>query len=268
VLLSDEKVREFLSSQVVPVWESVRPVPKVTIDFGDGSVLKRTLKGNTVMFLCDVQGRVVDAFPGVYTPKDFLAEVAPAVVRARSADRQGDAPWHRSMLKERIKVEGRSTMAKAFIETPLLNALGLRADASPRRGASLDIEVPDNRGLSDAYRELVERIEDLSARPLHANTLRRELAKSGVPKGMTEEQLELRILELDSNQSVALFRPAVHLLLASETAHPKPQDLSRRIFKEILHVDLSDPYLGLADSSLPGTGTPPARAPAHGGKGR
>src|SRR5437763_15826444 len=52
----------------------VRPVPQVTIDFGDGRKLKRTLGGNTVIEICLPDGRVVDAFPGLYTPEDFLSE--------------------------------------------------------------------------------------------------------------------------------------------------------------------------------------------------
>jgi hypothetical protein len=78
VLLSDEKVKKLLTEEVVPVWESVRAAPKITIDFGGGKKLERTLKGNTVIYLCTPDGKVIDAFPGVYTPEDFLTQIKPA----------------------------------------------------------------------------------------------------------------------------------------------------------------------------------------------
>src|SRR5262245_58426354 len=59
-------------------WQSVRPVPRVTIDFGDGRTLERTLHGNVATFFCTAEGRVFDVAPGVGTPEDFLARLAQA----------------------------------------------------------------------------------------------------------------------------------------------------------------------------------------------
>jgi hypothetical protein len=47
-------------------WQSVRPVPKVTIDFGDGRKLERTLTGNSIHYVLDAEGRPIDALPGLY----------------------------------------------------------------------------------------------------------------------------------------------------------------------------------------------------------
>ena len=53
-------------------WQSVRPVPTVTIDFGDGRKLERTLTGNSIHYILDSQGRPIDALPGLYGPQAFL----------------------------------------------------------------------------------------------------------------------------------------------------------------------------------------------------
>src|SRR5688572_7567902 len=42
-LYSNEQVSDYLRDNFVLHWQSVRPVPRVTIDFGDGRVLERTL---------------------------------------------------------------------------------------------------------------------------------------------------------------------------------------------------------------------------------
>ena len=52
--------------------QSVRPVPKVTIDFGDGRKLERTLTGNSAHYVLDANGRPLDVLPGLYGPQEFL----------------------------------------------------------------------------------------------------------------------------------------------------------------------------------------------------
>ena len=46
MLLSDPDVIRFVNENFVACWQMVRPVPQVTIDFGDGRRLRRTLGGN------------------------------------------------------------------------------------------------------------------------------------------------------------------------------------------------------------------------------
>ena len=56
--------------------KSVRPVPKVTIDFGGGRKLERTLTGNSIHYVLDADGRPVEAIPGLYGPQAFLVQLA------------------------------------------------------------------------------------------------------------------------------------------------------------------------------------------------
>ena len=55
-------VRE-LRDRFVLHWASERPVPRLSIDFGDGRRLEGTITGNSVHYVLDSRGRVVDA-PG------------------------------------------------------------------------------------------------------------------------------------------------------------------------------------------------------------
>lgn len=70
-LYSNAEVSKYLRENFVLHWKSVRPVPTVTIDFGDGRKLVRTVTGNSIHYLLDSDGRVVDALPGLYGPKSF-----------------------------------------------------------------------------------------------------------------------------------------------------------------------------------------------------
>jgi hypothetical protein len=81
-LYANKEVSAALRDQFILHWQSVRPVPKVTIDFGDGRKLERTLTGNSIHYVLDSDGEVIDALPGLYGPKAFLRnlEQARAVV--------------------------------------------------------------------------------------------------------------------------------------------------------------------------------------------
>ncbi|HEU4870304.1 MAG TPA: hypothetical protein VFT08_05590 [Pyrinomonadaceae bacterium] len=78
VLYPNAEVSATLRDRFVLHWQSVRPVPTVTIDFGDGRKLERTLTGNSIHYILDSQARTIDALPGLYGPKAFLRGLANA----------------------------------------------------------------------------------------------------------------------------------------------------------------------------------------------
>jgi len=84
-LYSNADISKALSERFILHWKSVRPVPKVTIDFGDGRKLERTLTGNSIHYVLDSDGRVIDALPGLYGPTAFLRELERAEKAAKEA---------------------------------------------------------------------------------------------------------------------------------------------------------------------------------------
>src|SRR6266536_5776127 len=66
ILYSNAQMSIMLRDRFILHWQSVRPVPKVTIDFGDGRKLERTLTGNSIHYILDAEGRPIDALPGLY----------------------------------------------------------------------------------------------------------------------------------------------------------------------------------------------------------
>ena len=71
--------------------KSVRPVPIVTIDFGNGHTITRTLHGNIATYLCNANGTVFDILPGIYEPTEYLKQLNQFTLlnhtRASSSDR-------------------------------------------------------------------------------------------------------------------------------------------------------------------------------------
>jgi hypothetical protein len=77
-LYPNAEVSGYLRQHFVLHWQSVRPVPKITIDFGDGRKIQRTITGNSIHYILDSEGEPVDALPGLYGPKAFLRGLAEA----------------------------------------------------------------------------------------------------------------------------------------------------------------------------------------------
>lgn len=76
ILYSNGEVSKMLRERFILHWQSVRPAPRVTIDFGDGRKLERTLTGNSIHYILDSNGRPIDALPGLYGPAAFLRSLS------------------------------------------------------------------------------------------------------------------------------------------------------------------------------------------------
>lgn len=76
ILYSNAQVSTMLREKFILYWQSERPAPRVTIDFGDGRKLERTLTGNSIHYILDSNGRVIDALPGLYGPAAFMRSLA------------------------------------------------------------------------------------------------------------------------------------------------------------------------------------------------
>ncbi len=83
VLYANRNVSEHLREHYVLHWHSVRPVPRLTVDFGDGRTLCTTITGNSAHYVLDARGRVIDAIPGLHGPAAFLNEIVKAETVAR-----------------------------------------------------------------------------------------------------------------------------------------------------------------------------------------
>lgn len=218
MLLSNARVRSYLQENYVLAWESVRAAPKVTIDFGNGHKMVRTIKGSTVFALCNSKGEVLDAFPGVYTPADFLALLEQSKGLEKMTP-EGVRQWHQARVPALAQSSIPAVVGKGLVESPLVGALGL-GDHPTAPGAS-------------AFSRYASRVVDVSARP-----------PASRPSG--------DVVALDSRIYREKVRPAVHIYMAGRGSLPTPRQTLKPFFQDLLKVPLDDPYLGLKEN-LPGT---------------
>lgn len=93
VLYAEPRIHQVMRQDFVLHWESVRPVPIVTLDFGDGRRVTKTITGNSAHLVLDSHGRLVDALPGLFDANTFLTLLARARTFAR-ADRRALPQLH------------------------------------------------------------------------------------------------------------------------------------------------------------------------------
>jgi hypothetical protein len=160
-LYSNKDVSDFMRTNFVLHWQSVRPVPKVTIDFGDGRKLERTLTGNSAHHVLASDGTPLDVLPGLYSPLAFRqwlwtgAHFASKYEKAPLADRgmllQAFHAYQRDELLKRwdmdiqrlgsVKADYVSTRINGAIESARLAGEAAPAAIPPKAVAAAKVAV-------------------------------------------------------------------------------------------------------------------------------
>jgi hypothetical protein len=147
-LYPDPRINRVLRDEFVLHWQSVRPVPKVTIDFGAGRRVERTLTGNSAHLVLDWRGRPVDVLPGMFDRDTFrfLLDQARGFAEAdrrELANRHtaARAPRLPEILPSRAVAASRIAMTKHIVEAPLLRAVKADVDGDTRQNLELHDRV-------------------------------------------------------------------------------------------------------------------------------
>ena len=163
-LYANTAVSKLLRDHFVLYWSSERPVPKVTIDYGDGRTIHGTTTGNSAHYVLDETGAVLDVLPGLYAPAAFTAELTRSLALAKQVAALGAAtarraalsryhqaavtridqtwkaiagapylPGRRTLMTQAdvdsvLALAQRATYAKAYIEVPQLRAITAGTD--------------------------------------------------------------------------------------------------------------------------------------------
>ena len=274
VLYSNAEVSAVLRERFVLHWQSVRPVPTVTIDFGDGRKLERTLTGNSIHYILDSQGRPVDALPGLYGPQAFLRGLTNAETFFKSLAGKNDqqrnlmltlhyseqhnklsAAWYVDTVKTGGKkpegfrlVPGSNgealsiaplAITKAFTETSILRAM---TRATEELGKITD-EAAWRRiaqlHTSDAV--LDERSISLIKRQNPALT-DQEFA------GLLQKFQEL--LALDTVRNEYLLHSKLYTWLVRGPLRDDVEKLNEQVYAKLFLTPGSDPWLGLFSTDV------------------
>ncbi len=252
MLFSNDAIARMLQESFEPVWESVRPVPVLTLDFGNGRVLTRTLHGNIASYVCTAEGTVLDVLPGIYDAASFSRQIDQLRLLHtywKSKDpAAGDTAlrdYHLTQAAALAKnmtpghfVAGRD-VSKVRIERP---AKDLMVRFVPPRPGAARAPTPTvaRTAVKPDRRDVGKGVSELPAKKFVAGS-----ADDGGAARPGHDADVARWTELlqDTQINEQERRLQIHQRLAGATATPRA--LTKWLYAEVLHADLDDPYLGL-----------------------
>jgi hypothetical protein len=283
VLYSNPQISSVLRERFILHWKSVRPVPRVIIDYGDGRKLERTLTGNSIHYILDAEGRPIDALPGLYGPRAFLQELerAEAVARQTAAQNEGQraatlSRYHQSRIDAivqawradvhktggKIPAEIAGDDEQAEGETPTARAASRRAMSKAVTEVSIINSITYEPQLLEAATDnatwnkiAVLHLADAKLDPASISLIRRQTlsqldAQSATPS-QTDEQLSRlvsnfeRYIALDTVRNEYLMHTKLHAWLLSSRLRNNLEGFNERVYKELFLTPRSDPWLGL-----------------------
>lgn len=257
VYYKNREINELLRERYILHWRSVRPMPRVTIDFGDGTKLERTLTGNSIHYVLDSRGHLIEALPGLSGPEAFrnaLHEAAQAVRQTERMDEAAVTVWlaerHQRALAARRQAFNRESLA-------------VLADTGPAAAPRLDTaskmvtEVRLFEALDGATDDQLRAFARLRRPRIHLDEASRAflLRKQGVTDPAEAERLVDAFettLALDEVINEYRMEPAI-LKKLSDPLEAPGRDLeafNQWVYEDVFRQPLSDPWLGLAPEDV------------------
>ncbi|MHC5739549.1 thioredoxin domain-containing protein [Nostoc sp.] len=281
-LYPNAEISKLLQDRFILHWQSVRPVPKVTIDFGDGRKLERTITGNSIHYILDASGLPIDAIPGLYSPKAFLRQLQQAEVAVKNyskltpSDRESylrkyhsdrlnsiQAQWVADLSRLGIQsppklveipsnpsqpptaeIASSLAVSKMRVETPMLSAL----QSSVERNQNALAEITDQ--------EVWNKIAQLYAvdAKLDQNSISLIKAKKSQSANTQEDNLPIIVkkfeatMALDTVRNEYMLHSQIHQWFMQGKQTRNVEALNEQVYAQLFLTPSSDPWLGLFPS--------------------
>ena len=268
-IYANEQIATVLKDRFILHWQSVRPAPRITIDFGDGRRIERTITGNSLHYLLDIDGRPLEVLPGLCGPGPFLRwleESYGLFARLQLTPRPQQRAWklrsHHAIAFNRLvtswqrdlaeigAADGAAPLAevvvrptalaaapvavtKALVEMPMV---AMMASLGDRLAARTDQRLwPD---LAELYRD--------GAR-LAPSSVAVMARKTTVTPAMID-RFEQSLAE-DAVRNEYVFHRRIHQWFAAGEVGSLPE-LTARIYDELFLTPDEDPWLGLLPAGI------------------
>ncbi|MFN2511602.1 MAG: hypothetical protein ABR568_09180 [Pyrinomonadaceae bacterium] len=275
VLYPNAEVSRMLRDRFILHWQSVRPAPRVTIDFGDGRKLEQTLTGNSIHYILDSNGVPIDALPGLYGPAAFRRSLD----RIESVFKELAKPGNRKLAHHRerlnaINLEWVADIQNSGGKIPESIIVVRGADGRPTavEVASLAITkmiseatmlrsmTAGARALGSISDEAIWRkmamlhLADAKLDARSISLIKRKSQNAFMADGSKTipetalanlvNKLEMNIA-LDTVRNEYLLHPKLHAWLSVNSLTDNLDRLNEKVYAELFLTPASDPWLGL-----------------------
>lgn len=235
-------VRSLLAQRFVLHWESVRAVPIITIDLGDGRSIKRTITGNSLHLVLDARGRTVDVLPGLYGAGFFARVLQESESLAKRAATLNNDQFGPELVK--FHQQQLSNQEARWSE----DWRQLQADQAPQFGAELDDAAWTKLAQRYAADVALDRMTIAAVQAKQPAEAAGKVAMTKFVAEMPEMKLVRNLVPVigqDTVKNEYNLHRQIHQWLAAETA-PDCDVLVARIYNELFLSPLNDPWYGLS----------------------
>jgi hypothetical protein len=267
LLYANSEISGYLRENFVLHWRSVRPAPRITVDFGDGRRIERTVTGNSIHYILHEDGTIIDALPGLYSPRAFKLYLEQAHDVYKRVDELNKNPRNLALARFRSMAAShlRETRKKAFdLAKVSLTDPATGTDAlsiAPFAMAKMVTEVTllrvydpqarfipslnfdDWKRLSRLY-EPESKIDEASIgfiRRQNPNLSEQEF--QALLKNLNE------YVSLDTTRNDFLFRMQIYSILNGEFEQDV-EAVNDRVYTEVFKTPAADQWLGLYSSDV------------------
>ena len=277
VLYSNAEIASVLRERFVLHWQSVRPAPVITIDFGDGRKLESTITGNSIHYVLDSSGQLLEAFPGLYGPQAFMRGLADAEALFKSVngplnkkpDQQKTGllwKYYRGQL-DKLNVAWYEDITKIGGQAPK----GFMPSTGPdgKLAAITVMPLAITKAYSEANMlramtatpEALGRITDEAAwkkiAQLHASDAVLDNASIGLIKrqnpALSEQEFAAMVrkfqdlIALDTVRNEYLMHTKLYPWLLRDPSRTDLEKFNEKVYAELFFTPRSDPWLGLVN---------------------
>ncbi|RUT10255.1 hypothetical protein DSM106972_007500 [Dulcicalothrix desertica PCC 7102] len=278
-LYPNAEISKFLRQNYILHWQTVRSAPKVTVDFGDGRKLERTITGNSIHYILDSAGRPVDAIPGLYGPQAFLKQLVEGKKLINSYNSRPSAAkesflrqyhaqrlvsveqqWNKDLTKLGIANPPRLVEMPATSNSPSAPVAGTIAVTK------MAVEAPMLRGMSPStsnpapLREITDQATWQRIAQLYINDAK--LDKNSIalinskrfPQKSNSNGLQGVVsnfetaMALDTVRNEYMLHRQIHQWFTQPNITSNVNTLNERVYAQLFLTPSSDPWLGLMNS--------------------
>jgi hypothetical protein len=259
-LYSNPQIAGTMRDAFVLHWSSERPVPKVTVDFGDGRKLCRTVTGNSIHYLLDADGNVLDAIPGLYSPAAFQGQLDSLKVIAASYARVAPekreeflSRYHINIFQTVVSRRDRELRVAALSLPPDQTRKAVVASAAVATRLTQSKVMTESRFLSDIGQPLDDVAASLWKKVaerhygevhFHPNSLELMKGKAAQPSAEMIERMQHSVAE-DTARNEYDFHLRIHQWLARGGNTGGFAGFNARVYAELFLTPQTDPWLGL-----------------------
>lgn len=275
ILYPNAEISNILRERFILHWKSVRPAPRVTIDFGDGRKLQRTITGNSIHYILDSEGRVIDALPGLYGPKAFtkaLLEARDTFERVQQLDeqtgRQALEQYHRAWIRRttnewQVELKIVDGKVPAYLSRPPRSSLPSAVEVAPLAMTKMVSEISILQAFTrdadalgaitdeEAWNKIAgRRLQEALLDNRSIGLIQRQLstllvdASSQIHLAKLIEKLQ-HTIALDTVRNEYMLRTRLRAWLIVDPTRNNLEAFNEKIYAELFLTPHSDPWLGL-----------------------